>query len=701
VLPWVRMHGLKDYYGMAALLREFPQMRLTFNLVPSLLVQLEAFAEGRARDWHLELGLKAADSLSEHERATMLSEFFHAPRGRMIDLYPRYAELLRKRDTGGGYTTQDFLDLQVWHKLAWVDPFYLDSDERVRRLIDKQRGFTEADKLVLRGVELEILGRVTQEYREAAARGQVELSTSPFYHPILPLLCDTDAYLATHPGSAVPRPPFRHPEDAAEQLARARQCHQRLFGSEPVGLWPSEGSVSDDVAELAAQAGFRWMATDEAILGRSIGREFRRDAQGWLEHPEQLYRPYSLHTGSAQISCLFRDHALSDLIGFVYAGWQPDAAAADFVNRLAEAGSRFTQLSGGEEATISIILDGENAWEHFEGGGRPFLRALYRLLGSHPELRPITMSEAASRPARGLDSIFPGSWIDGNFFIWIGHGDDLRGWRQLREARQMFSRVSAAAAPDDREQAFKELLIAEGSDWFWWYGDDHSSDHDLEFDELFRRHLRNVYQMLGQPVPEELFATNISTSQVPVSVTPAVGLISPALDGRQTSYFEWLPAGIVETHTPAGTMTGGEHRDPELRTLRFGFDLEYLYLRLDLSGPAGQRLAQGLSCMVSFTTPADWRLVVTGTPRGAAVEVQQRAAGDSWARFTSAKPRVAADEILEVAVPFADLGLGRNSPFAFFVTIQNRTSELERHPAHRPVESSVPEAAFEDVNWKA
>ena len=214
VLPWVRMHGLKDYYGMAALMREFPQMRLTFNLVPSLLVQLEAFAEGRARDWHLELGLKPADELTEHERATILSEFFHAPRGRMIDRYPRYAELLQKRDARGGYTDQDFLDLQVWHKLAWVDPFYLDSDARVRRLIQKQRNFTEDDKLELREVELEILRRVIPEYREAAARGQVELSTSPFYHPILPLLCDTDVYLRTHPSSAVPRPAFRHPEDA-------------------------------------------------------------------------------------------------------------------------------------------------------------------------------------------------------------------------------------------------------------------------------------------------------------------------------------------------------------------------------------------------------------------------------------------------------------------------------------------------------
>jgi alpha-amylase/alpha-mannosidase (GH57 family) len=701
VLPWVRMHGLKDYYGMAALMREFPQMRLTFNLVPSLLVQLEAFAEGRARDWHLELGLKPAELLTEHDRATMLAEFFHAPRGRMIDLYPRYAELMQKRDTGGGYATQDFLDLQVWHKLAWVDPFYLDNDERVRRLVHKQRGFGEADKAELRGVELEILGRVIPEYREAAERGQVELSTSPFYHPILPLLCDTDIYLRTHPASGVPRPAFRHPDDAAQQLARARLCHERLFGSRPAGLWPSEGSVSDQAAELAADAGFLWMATDETILGKSIGVEFRRDGEGRLERPEALYRPYSLQAGSTQITCLFRDHSLSDLIGFVYAGWHAEDAAADFVHRLVDAGRRFSESSGGEEATIPIILDGENAWEHFEGGGRPFLRALYGLLAAHPELRPITMSEAAARPTRRLNGIFPGSWIDGNFFIWIGHRDDLDAWRQLRDAREMFTRVSAAVDAADREQAFKELLIAEGSDWFWWYGDDHSSEHDLEFDELFRRHLRNVYLMLRQPIPEELFATNISTSHVPVLVTPPVGLLNPVLDGRSSSYFEWLPAGIVQTDAPAGTMTSGEHRDPELRTLRFGFDLNHLYLRLDLNGPAGHRLAQGLCCTVSFTTPADRRLVIRATERGPGAELHHRTSDETWAPLTGTNPKVAAGEIVEVAISFADLGLRSNMPFAFFVSIHNQMTELERHPAHRPVESVVPEAAFEDLHWKA
>jgi alpha-amylase/alpha-mannosidase (GH57 family) len=701
VLPWVRMHALKDYYGMAALLGEFPKVKLTFNLVPSLLVQLEAFAEERARDPHLELGLKPATSLTEGDRTRILAEFFNATRGRMIDPHPRYAELLQKRDARGGFTDADFLDLQVWHKLAWVDPCYVDSDPRVRRLMEQQRGFDEADKLTLREVELEILRRVIPEYRKAAERGQVEISASPFYHPILPLLCDTDVYLRTHPFAPVPRPPFRHPEDAAEQLDRARRCHERLFGRAPAGLWPSEGSVSDAVAALAAETGFRWMATDEAILGRTIGHEFRRDGQGSVDDPDALYRPYSISLGSSEICCLFRDHALSDLIGFAYAGWDADAAASDFADRLVGAGRRFSAATGGEEAIIPIILDGENAWEHFDGDGRPFLRALYSRLSGHPELRTVTMAEAAAKPSRTLTSIFPGSWIDGNFYIWIGHADDQRAWRQLREARQAFEASADEVSPDERARAYEEMLIAEGSDWCWWYGDDHSSDHDLDFDDLFRRHLRNVYQMLGQPVPDELFATNISTGGVPRAVIEPVGLIHPQLDGRSSSYFEWLAAGSVETDTPAGAMQTGERRAPLVRRLLYGFDLENLYLRIDLSKPASESLRDGIRCTVNFTTPLDRRLIMLGEGERPASVLVQRTADGALEDFMKTAAKVAAGEVLEASIPFADLGLKPGDPFGFFVSVQTGSTELERHPAFRPIEGRVPDANFDRLHWRA
>jgi alpha-amylase/alpha-mannosidase (GH57 family) len=731
ILPWVRLHALKDYYGMVALLREFPAIRMTFNLVPSLLVQLEAFAGNRARDRYLELGLKAAEELTEQDVVFMLQNFFHAQRQRMIDVYPRYAELLahrgpvptprEARGAARRFSVDDLRDLQVWQKLAWLDPMYLDNDGRVRGLVAKDRSFTEDDKALLRTVELELLNAVIPAYRQAAARGQVELSTSPFYHPILPLLCDTDIYKRTHPQSTMPRQRFVHPEDALEQLTSAVACHERLFGRRPRGLWPSEGSVSDAMVPLAAQAGFEWMASDELILARTLGTTFSRDSDGRVEQPERLYRPYAIATGGARVACAFRDHALSDLIGFHYAGRPAEAAAEDLVERLQEAGRRYGGRAGGGEAVIPVILDGENAWEHFEGGGRPFLRALYGRLTHHPELRTVTMAEACRGPKAELPGIFPGSWIDANFYIWIGHRDDQRAWSQLAEARSALEtpgRADAAVAA----QARQEVLIAEGSDWFWWYGDDHSSEHDLEFDDLFRRHLRNVYRLLQRPVPDELFVSNISAGAPPPAESDPAGLLAPTLDGEETSYFEWLEAGRLEVRDVAGAMHQTDRPAALINLVQFGFDRKHLYVRLDGARRLVDLLAEGYEFSLKFLQPDGVRFSIRardGLVSG--VYWDHRTGPPRWVERGPGGSVVAAGTVLEIAVPLDDLHLRARGPsavgapaagvpaagapavdgrVAFFVAVYDaRQSELERHPAHRPIEGEVPDARFEARNW--
>jgi alpha-amylase/alpha-mannosidase (GH57 family) len=251
---------------------------------------------------------------------------------------------------------------------------------------------------------------------------------------------------------------------------------------------------------LVAAAGFQWMATDEEILGKTTGREFRRDRDGAVENPEVLYRPYRVGRDGQQVAAGFRDHALSDLIGFSYASWPAEVAAEYFAQRLSAAGARYASRTNGGEATIFVILDGENAWEHFEGQGRPFLRALYHRLASHPTLKTVTMAEACSGAKDTLPGIFPGSWINADFYIWIGHADDQRAWSQLSDARRALDNATDVP-PEALARAREEMLIAEGSDWFWWYGDDHSSEHDLVFDELFRRHVRNIYRAINAPVP--------------------------------------------------------------------------------------------------------------------------------------------------------------------------------------------------------
>src|SRR5687768_14674909 len=665
ILPWVRLHAIKDYWGMVALLREFPGVRVTFNLVPSLIAQVQAFAADRARDRHLAIGLKPAAALSPDEARWMVANGFHAPYDQMIGPYPRYAQLHAYRLERRAFAEGDLRDLQVWHKLAWMDPDLLATDPRLIALIEKDRDYVEADKAMLRGIELELLATVVSEYKEAGERGQVELATSPFYHPILPLLCDSHVHLHAHPNAATPRVRFARPDDARLQLDRAIAFHESDFGHRPRGLWPSEGSVSDEAVQLIAAAGFTWIATDEDILSRSLRQPMR---------PELLYRPYRI--GAAGPVALFRDHALSDRIGFQYKSWDAQAAADDFLGRIRDAGRRYYDATGGEVGTVSVILDGENAWEHYSGGGRPFLRALYGALGGAADIQTVTMSEAAAGKAEVLPSLFPGSWINGDFYIWIGHRDDHRAWDQLSAARATFDARAAAVGAESRDRALEELLIAEGSDWFWWYGDDHSSDHDADFDDLFRRHLRNAYAALGVPVPQELFATNISTGSGPFFLEPS-GRLAVTLDGRDTSYLEW--AGAV---TPLLVRSGGAMHEVTAAALvvdlRVGISRDALCLRIE-----GPRLVT----MLGGGT-ASLALVVAGTD--ARIVLIER----SWLGLGT---------ITEIAVPFDRL-VSASSPTEIQFGIQVRDSSdavIESVPYGRWWSVAVPSSTPAPSDWQA
>ena len=458
VLPWVRLHALKDYWGMVALLREFPTVKVTFNLVPSLLVQLEAFAREEARDRHLELGLKPADELTDDERAFCVENFFHAQRPRMIDPYPRYRELLERRGEAGGAGAR--IAGRAVHGRGHARPAGL-AQARMDRPVPTTTTIRASSALHGQGSadspkrtstrsarwSSSCFGRSFPEYAAAAARGQVELSTSPFYHPILPLLCDTDVYLRTHPHSRMPRERFRHPEDAAEQLARAVGLHERFFGQRPRGTLAVGGVGVGRDGAARRRRGLPVDGDRRRDSGAdSLGMSFGRTGDGHVDQPERLYQPYAVAGGRQPVACGFRDHALSDLIGFSYASWSADGAADDFVYRLVAAGRRYTARTGGEEATVFIILDGENAWEHYDRQGRPFLRALYGRLASHPEVRTVTMAEACAAPTANAAVDLPGSWINGDFYIWIGHPDDHRAWSQLAEARRALDRASATAA---------------------------------------------------------------------------------------------------------------------------------------------------------------------------------------------------------------------------------------------------------------
>jgi alpha-amylase/alpha-mannosidase (GH57 family) len=570
-LPWTRMHALKDYYGMAQILDEFPNVKQTFNLVPSMMAQVEEYAAGDARDPFLAVALKPAESLTQGEIEFLLHHSFYSDPAHMIYRYPRYGQLFDARNaqkSAGGrslFSPQELRDIQMWSQLAWFDEEFQAKDPEVRAWIAQGGNFTLDDQRRMGAKQREIIALVLPTYARLAQSGQIEISTTPYYHPILPLLCDSNIAGVSHPN--VPLPPrFRYPDDARKQLELARHYVEEHFGVAPVGLWPSEGSVSDEVFSIASDLGFEWAATDSGVLDRTRQRAVP---------VEGLYRPYEWRQGSRSLRLMFRDHFMSDLIGFVYSRMEASHAAADFLHRIRQNCAGI--LAGGRDALVPIILDGENAWEYYHRNGRPFLRELYRRISEDSTMCAVTASEAFRlTAAEPLDHIFPGSWINANFDVWIGAEEDNQAWTQLLRARATFD--ATTGVPEDRRRlAFEELMIAEGSDWCWWYGPEHDSANRVEFDQLYRSHLANVYRFLNLTPPEELSRPILKIATPDVRIAPT-GPIQPTIDGEVTSYFEWLGAGLYQVDERSGSMHGKKFF---VKEVLFGSDGERLFIRVD------------------------------------------------------------------------------------------------------------------------
>jgi alpha-amylase/alpha-mannosidase (GH57 family) len=588
-LPWVRLHALKDYYGMVKLLDEFPKVHQNFNLVPSLMTQIQDYVDGTAQDPFLKVAAKPARDLTQQERLFALQYLFQANPANLIGRYPRYRELFEKFGEHGFlperaekyFLPRDFTDLQVLSQIAWFDEYFLDEKD-IAELIQKGRDYSLDDQSHVIARERELQGRVLPAYADAAKKGSIEISATPFYHPILPLICDTNAGAASSPGLPLPQNRFRHPEDAEEQLVRALDLHQKVFGVRPQGVWPSEGSVSEEAIQIAHNLGVKWMATDEEVLGRSTGTAFQRDGNGRLPGhlAERLYNVYRYESGSAEMHLVFRDHTISDLIGFVYSGMDPREAAAHLLRNIREAAQPV--IAQGRDAVVSVILDGENAWEYYPKSGREFLRRFYDALSREGGLEAVTVSEAMARTKNTvpLKSLVPGSWINANFNVWIGAPEDNRAWDYLHHAREFYAQNHQKAANVQQRLACEELLIAEGSDWNWWYGPEHHSANDRDFDELYRKHLSNVYQALGATPPDYL-TQPITAGEVRPAFTPQTAYIHPRIAGDRIRYFEWMGAAIFTADQRAGAMHGKQFL---LDSVYAGIDSDYVYGRLDFSG---------------------------------------------------------------------------------------------------------------------
>ena len=519
-MPWVRFHAVKDYFPMAALLENFDNVKVTFNLVPSLLEQLRDYGRNNAADTFLDLTMKEASSLTENDKLDILENFFRVNFKHFIEPNTRYMELLAKKGLQdisgramkkiiGKFSSQDFLDLQVLFNLVWFHSISVDKDKNLKELFKKQSAYTEDDKAYVILKQREIISDIIPLYKRLQDAGRIEISATPFYHPITPLLCDTSIAKVSMPESALPKKRFRHPEDAGWHIAEAVRYHTEVFGRPPRGMWPSEGSVSNEALSIMASNGIKWAATDEDILFKSLEMPAKKDKAPPYIDRRAVYEPYRFKNGSKQLSVVFRDKNLSDIISFNYNAWDQVDAADDLTTHFRNISSA---LSGNaERGMVLIAMDGENAWEYFDDNGRKFFETLYANLDNDSALEAVTVSGhlGIEPPRTTLNSIFPASWINHDFKIWIGDGQDNLSWDYLSAVRKDLVRFTRQMEKDPcnkeaLQMAWKELYISEGSDWNWWYAGRAHSGSDNPFDKLYRMHLKNIYKFLKKPVPDFL-----------------------------------------------------------------------------------------------------------------------------------------------------------------------------------------------------
>ncbi|MCC6349020.1 MAG: glycoside hydrolase [Candidatus Eisenbacteria bacterium] len=679
MLPWVRLHATKDYLDMALHLERHPKLKATFNFAPSLLEQIEHALSGGA-DALFELLAAPAGALDAAARAELQARTRLAPRWAHVR-WPQYAELCRRLRAPAVASEAELLRLCVHFLLAWLDPTLLGEPAAAAAdaaLREGRAGTAERDALL--ALHAEVLARVLPAYRRLAGRGQVELTCSPAFHPILPLLVDVRTAKRSRPDLPLPTREFAAPEDARWQVERGLDLAARSFGARPTGMWPSEGGVSPEAAEILVAAGVRWAATDELVLWRSV-----KDA---VPGRESLYRPWILPTPAGELALFFRDHELSDRIGFVYSTWDAAEATEDFLRRLRGIGEAHRAAGRDGRPVVSVILDGENCWEHYAEDGRPFLEALYAALAEADDIRTRTPSEVlADGPEPGrLAFLHSGSWIDADFHIWAGHPEKNRAWELLALSRAAL--VREGRTRDSHPVAWESLGAAEGSDWFWWFGEDNYTADKALFDSLFRAHLQAAHEHAGLPVPNVLLRPIANRLPVAAGRLEPTGLVRPVIDGHLTRFYEWHGAGSWDL---AGG--GSMHRvsAPLATRLHFGFDSERLYLRVDFSGggaPGGE-----VSAEIEVLSPAPLQLDV------GILRVGRWRFGTGGPEAAPPAGEAALEEILELALPFAVLGVSAGQSLELFIHLRRGGERLDSLPPGQPLRVVLPGADWEAMNW--
>ena len=524
-LPWTYLHALKDYTDMAYHLEANPGMKAVFNFVPILLDQLEDYAAqlslGKVCDPLLKLLLiEDPDAYTLEQRGLILKRCFSCNYATMLHPYPQYHHLYglhrlatEQGETGLTYLSGQYLaDLLTWYHLAWTGESLRRRYPLIASLMAQGSQFSKTDRRNFFELIAEVIQELMPRYQKLLADGQIEISTTPYHHPISPLLLDFDCARDAWPQSELPEA-ARYPggeERTLFHLDSALASHMARFGEPAQGIWPAEGGVSDKFLRLMAGRGIRWTASGEGVLTNSIRRAYGETGPARTEY---LYRPYRFIEGENELICFFRDEKLSDKIGFEYSKWGAQDAVNNFIFDLEEI---LKFIPEEESPVVSVILDGENAWEYYPYNGYYFLSGLYAALENHPCIRTTTFNGYLKSSVENyasldvLPSLVAGSWVYGNFSTWLGAAPKNRAWDLLCAAKLSFDLSSTKLSPEQMQKALKQLANCEASDWFWWFGDYNPADSVAEFDQLYRENLSNLYRILGLPVPASL-DSSIST----------------------------------------------------------------------------------------------------------------------------------------------------------------------------------------------
>ena len=554
-MPWVFLHAIKDYYDMPWILSRHANIKATFNITSPLIEQLKLYAdEPEKSDKFLALWLKDVTNLEEHEHKWLIKLCKTAQVETMVKPLVRYHELF----TQTHFTNAELIELEVLFILSWCGVYLKENNEIIKDLIKKARGYTQEDKIALLQTLTAFSTTIFNFYKELQQQKRITISTTPFYHPILPLLIDINSAKEANPATQIPQNALSLKDDARMHVEKAKTLFKETFGFDPKGMWPAEGAVDARSVALLHKEAISWIATDEAILFKSLNDATK----------ENIYSLYD-YKGMKMV---FRDHYLSDLIGFKYRYEEPQNAANHFISELQKI------QNNNANALVSVILDGENAWEFYKNNGFDFFEALYSGLQTQSWCTTHNMDEISDIQAKSLENLAAGSWINGSFDTWVGEKQKTKAWELLFVTKKAYKENAANLSETTKTKITEFFLKAESSDWYWWFGSDHYSDYMQEFDTLFRNQLISIYNLMNILAPNDLFlpiSQNRSSSDF---LVPPQSFISPNIDGKRDSFFEWLGCGIIDETKLFSTMQAASG---VVEKIYYGEDAQKLYFSFE------------------------------------------------------------------------------------------------------------------------